>query len=467
MEFLGKMGIDISGGDIAPEWQDLSYKFYIPTKKAGYFSIWGLAGISSAGSTVVQDSSAWMYRGDQFQDTEDHQMLISGITHNYLFKNSKTYVKTVASYSYTNNQASVDSLDFDYNSALIESDEYNYKTFSVSSFLNHKFNARNVMRAGLIFHNKAYNLHNQSLNFDTDKMETILSSEGNTNLFESFVQWKYRVNKDIDINSGLHYTYFGLNDNYTVEPRLGMKWDLNKKHRLNFGAGLHSKVEPVSIYLAEKELENGSVIIPNKDLDFTKAAHVVLGYNWNFAKDFRLKAELYYQYLYDVPVKPGDTTNIISALNFSNGFTNEKLVNEGTGRNYGAELTLQKFFSNNWYMLVTTSLFQSKYSMMDEIERNTKFNSNFIGNFVGGKEFEVGKDKQNILGTNIRTIWRGGYRTVPLDIDESLIHVNNSAGMLAYKNNYAAGRLGIAMYGLTPYEGILPIELQTTSPSWQ
>ncbi len=417
LTLLQNAGIDISGGDIAPEWQDLSYKFYIPTKKIGYFSIWGLGGISAAGSTVVQDSSLWEYRGDRFMDTENHKLAIAGITHNYIFKNSKSYIKTVATYSYTNNNTTVDSLDFDYNTALIEDDEFIYKTFSVSSFVNHKFNAKNIMRAGVIFHNKSYNLHKQSLNFDTKKMETIISNEGNTNLFESFVQWKYRVNENIDINSGLHYTYMALNNNYAIEPRLGMKWDINKMHQINLGAGLHSKVEPVSIYLAEQVLDNGSIIIPNKDLDLTKAAHVVLGYNWNLAKDFRLKAEVYYQYLFDVPVKPGDTTNIISALNFSSGFTNEKLVNEGTGRNYGTELTLQKFFSNNWYMMVTASLFQSKYTMMDGIERNTRFNSNYIGNFAGGKEFLVGKNKQNIIGTNIRTIWRGGYRSIPLDVD--------------------------------------------------
>ncbi|XMB85982.1 alanine racemase [Mycoplasmatota bacterium WC44] len=42
----------------------------------------------------------------------------------------------------------------------------------------------------------------------------------------------------------------------------------------------------------------------------------------------------------------------------------------------------------------------------------------------------------------------------------TFIHVNNSAGMLAYKEKYNAGRLGIAMYGLAPYEGELPVELR-------
>jgi hypothetical protein len=419
LKLLSRAGIDISGGDIAPEWQDLSYKFYIPTKKLGYFSVWGLGGISSAGSTAIKDSSQWMYRGDVFEDTEKHEMAITGITHNYLFKNMKTYIKTVAAYSHTNNIVTVDSLDIDYNSSLIQDEELIYNTFSINSFVNHKFNAKNILRAGVIFHNKSYNLHMQSLNFDTQNMETLISSRGNTNLFESFVQWKYRVNKDIDINSGLHYTYLALNKNYTIEPRLGVKWNINKTQRLSFGAGMYSKVEPVSIYLSEMELEDGTTISHNKDLDITKAAHLVLGYNWNFARDFSIKTEVYYQYLYDVPVKPGDTTNVISALNFGSGFTNEKLINEGTGRNYGVELTLEKFFSKNWYMLATASLFESKYTMPDGIERNTRYNSKYIYNLVGGKEYLVGRDKQNIFGVNIRSMWRGGYRTVPLDVDAS------------------------------------------------
>ncbi len=45
-------------------------------------------------------------------------------------------------------------------------------------------------------------------------------------------------------------------------------------------------------------------------------------------------------------------------------------------------------------------------------------------------------------------------------IPKSLVHANNSAGMLAYKNNFSIGRLGIAMYGLAPYKGLLPVQLE-------
>jgi len=40
------------------------------------------------------------------------------------------------------------------------------------------------------------------------------------------------------------------------------------------------------------------------------------------------------------------------------------------------------------------------------------------------------------------------------------IHVDNSAGMIAYKHKFNAARLGISMYGLKPYDGKLPVELK-------
>ena len=411
--------ISTQDGEVAPEWQDLSFKFFLPTKKMGRFSIWGLGGISAAGEYAVQDTSEWIYLDDAFEDNEKHTIGIAGITHNYLFNDSKTYIKTVASYSYTKNNVTEDSLNYDYVKTLLKSEDFIYNTFIINSYVNHKFNARHVLRIGAAYQDKSFNLKALDLNEETHILETKIENDGRTGMAESFVQWQYRINDRVDLNTGLHYTYLALNDDFVVEPRLGMKWRINCKHTLNFGAGLHSRVEAISIYLADQTLENGMVINPNKDLRLTKAAHAVMGYSWSFAHDFMLKTELYYQYIYDVPVVPGDTTHIKSSLNFSSGFTNEKLVNEGTGRNYGLEVTLEKFFSNNWYLLTTVSFFESKYTMPDGIERNTFFNSKYIFNVAGGKEFRVGREKQNIIGANLRTIWRGGYRTVPVDLEAS------------------------------------------------
>jgi len=420
LNFLSKAHIiSTENGEVAPEWQDLSFKLFLPTKKMGRFSIWGLGGISAAGEYALKDTTEWLYRSDAYEDDEKHTIGIAGITHNYLFSDSKTYIKTVACYSYTRNEVNEDSLNSDYDKTLLKSENFIYNTFNFNSYVNHKFNARHMFRIGVAYQDKSFDLNALDLNEETHVLETKIGNDGKTGVTESYAQWQYRINDNLDLNTGLHYTWLALNNDFAVEPRMGLKWKINCRNTLSFGAGLHSRVEAISIYLAEQTLEDGTVIIPNKDLGLTKAAHFVLGYSWNFAPDFMLKAEVYYQYLYDVPVVPGDTTHVKSTLNFSSGFTNENLVNEGTGRNYGVEMTLEKFFSHNWYLLTTASIFESKYTMPDGIERNTFFNSKYIFNVVGGKEFKVGSEKQNIIGANLRTIWRGGYRTVPIDLEAS------------------------------------------------
>lgn len=416
LEGLAAMGIDISGGDIIPTFQDLSYKVSVPTKKAGTFSFWGLGGISSAGSSAVADSSQWMYRGDAYSDNEDHYLAINGMSHRFNFKNNSTYLKTVLAYSYSKNITSVDSLNYNYNRSITEDDRFTYKTLAVNSFLNHKINSKNVIRFGVIYTRPKFDFNSQELNYDSGEIETLVDDSGETNLIQSYFQWKYRVSKRVEVNSGLHYTQLLINNDFAIEPRVGLRWNVNNRSSINFGAGLHSRSEPISIYLAQRELPNGELVIPNTNLKITKSAHFVVGYDWNFAKDFNFKTEVYYQYLYDVPVSATDTTGILSSLNFSSGYTNEPLVSEGTGRNYGVEFTIEKYFSNNYYLLATASLFESKYSMPDGIERNTRFNGNYIYNLVGGKEFQVGRSKQNVIGTNLKLNWRGGYKTVPVDL---------------------------------------------------
>jgi hypothetical protein len=421
LQLIDKMGLNFTQSTVVPQWQDLSFKFYFPTKNLGRFSFWGLGGTSTAGDAAKRDTASWEYRSDHFEENEYHTIGIIGLTHNYLFKNRKTYIKTTASSSYTNDLLERDTLNNDFDAFTIADNTFSYTSLIINSFLNHKFNPKNIIRVGATYHYKNFDFKSYEYNFNLELSEKLIDDAGNTDLYESYVQWKHRMNTQIDINSGIHFTYLSLNKDYALEPRLGIKWSPNKLNSIKFGAGLHSKPEPVSIYLAEKIELNGSVIMPNLDLKVTKAVHLVLGYNRNFINDWRINTEIYYQHLYDVPVQLDDTTGTISALNFGSGYTNEDFVNKGTGRNYGIELTLEKFFSNDWYGLATASIFESKYTMPDGIERNTLFNSKYIFNLVGGKEFKVGRNKQNILGANIRMMWRGGYRVIPVDIDASRI----------------------------------------------
>ena len=81
----------------------------------------------------------------------------------------------------------------------------------------------------------------------------------------------------------------------------------------------------------------------------------------------------------------------------------DSLVNSGTGRNYGVELTIEKFFSDGYYGLFTSSLYDSKYTASDGVERNTAFNGKYVLNILFGKEWKVGSEEINNLTRTLKS----------------------------------------------------------------
>jgi hypothetical protein len=147
----------------------------------------------------------------------------------------------------------------------------------------------------------------------------------------------------------------------------------------------------------------------------------VLGYDLKMGNEWRLKAETYYQRLDDVPIE--SVSGSFSMLNVGAdfGFPEEGfLANEGAGENYGVELTIEKFFSKGYYLLMTGSLFDSKYTGSDGIERNTAFNNRYTFNFLTGKEIRIGKDKRNALTFDTKLTMAGGRFYTPLNLEASI-----------------------------------------------
>jgi outer membrane receptor protein involved in Fe transport len=158
----------------------------------------------------------------------------------------------------------------------------------------------------------------------------------------------------------------------------------------------------------------------------------VITYDWNITESVRLKAETYYQTLSHVPVERFASS--FSALNTGGNYSlpdNTNLVNNGSGRNYGVELTLERFFSKGYYFLITTSLFDSKYKGSDGVLRNTAFNTQYVANTLAGKEWRVGKNK-NFLSLNIKLTTIGGKYLTPIDYQKS-----QQFGRTIYKNSEA------------------------------
>ncbi|MGB0885493.1 MAG: TonB-dependent receptor [Chitinophagales bacterium] len=404
--------------------QDFSGKIFIPTKKLGSFSIFGLGGINTDVTKAKQDSSQWVSPRDRLEYYEQQRMGIVGVSHKKVF-NEKTQLQSSIAVSTNFQKWTVDLLDTipQVSEKRVLLTDFNNINFIASSTFNHRFSKKHLIQAGIIGTNKFYNYF---LLINQDNIDYIFfSNKDNTYFLQNFLQWKFKASNRFSFNLGYHFSYLFLNNSYAVDPRLGLKFRINEKHSIGFSTGIYSKPEHITTYLI-RDQSSSSNLNPNMDLKMTKAFQSVLSYDVKLAKDFRLKTEFYYQYLFDVPVREDGKTNY-STLNAENVFSvipdgnilGQKLISTGTGTNYGIDLTLEKFFSKQHYAMFTASLFDSYYTSTSGKKFRTDYANNYLFNLLGGKEFKVGKNKNNILAVNGKFIFNGGQRYTPIDIETS------------------------------------------------
>jgi len=376
------VGLDIVG-DVIPKFQDLSYNFNLPAGKAGTFSIFGVLGNGVA-------TEAWEWQGLKYDDIYTTNMGVTGLKHTYLL-GEKTLIKTTIAAMGTERKYHADT--YDTNDVFVRTDyESKMQDMAIiaNTTLNHKFNSRHSLRLGATYNKLFYDFFEEYYHSELNKMIRDQDDAGNADRFESFAQWQFRATEKLTLNTGLHQTCFNLNQQNVIEPRAGARYALGRSKWINAGFGIHSSTHDLSVYSAKATLADGSTYQPNKKLGMTRAAHYVLGYEQMITPSLRTKAEVYYQSLFDVPIIDSANSSI-SGINSYDGYADVPMKNNGTGYNYGAELTIEKYFTNQWFMMVTSSVYQSKYVAGDGKERNTMWNGNYVNNFQGGKEFNLRK----------------------------------------------------------------------------
>lgn len=465
LTLLNAIGLPIVDNALVPQFQDLSFNISLPTKKLGDFTIFGIGGISTAGELAIKDSTKWAKAADRYQDNNFQLLGTAGITHTYFFKNKKTYLKTIFAGIQDKLRYGIDSLDNGYNLQRAFQENFIYTTLRLNSFVNHQFNSKNILKSGVILSQLFFKTALTGSKKEDDTPQ--LNHEGNGQQFQMYSQWKHRFSDRFEIVSGIHYSWFKINNNHTIEPRVSSRWQVNQSNALSFGAGLHSRPEPISFYFTKPNTSNSTDIFPNKNLRFTKSAHFILGHEWNFSMNFKLKSEIYFQQLYDVPIDTNKSSNV-SMINAGAGIVSNVFMNKGKGRNYGLEITLEKLFSNHYFLLFTGSIFNSQYSMGNDVWLNTRFNGNYMFNVLGGYEFKLGKKNRNFLNLNTRVIWRGGNRYTPIDLSQS-IQQNRE---VLYNDRMFSGRLkdylridfsGFFKFNFKKWAFIFSIEIQNVT----
>lgn len=419
------MGVNI-GTDAVPVYGDAAYKLNFNTKNGGNISLWGMGGASTI-DIVVSNQTTFTEEAfgegdrDQYFSTA---MGVVGASYKKPF-NENTFLKVSVGSSYDMQQANHDFLirSIDTISSQDGSFEqrfstdsiyplmgYRFETYKASLFssLTHKITKQHIIRTGLS--TDLYYLNNIDSSLTSDHSEFILrhNYSGVGMLIQPYFQYKWKVNKDMDLTAGIHSQYFSLSNSWIlIEPRLGWQYRFKSNQKISFGAGLHSQTQPLYQYTYQQFNHQNNPILNNLDMDFTKSIHTALGYEITLKNSLIFKTEVYYQHLYNIPVDRYPSA--FSLINQGTGFQRffpDDLVNEGTGTNYGIEFTFQKFFDKSFYFLVTASFFESTYKGSDGIRRNTDFNGRYAANFLAGKEFKI--NDSNMISAGLKITGAGG-----------------------------------------------------------
>ena len=442
------VGIDI-GTSAVPKYQDGSFKLFTPTKGGGSLSFWGIGGNSNVDILISnQEAPERNIYGDNDRDQYFRTGTgMMGLTHTQPL-NSRSYIKTTLAVSRDRQDSNHDYVTRDLLITDIDTTYTNIQTSPLMTYgfvkdrlalavhANHKLEPKTgtaTLRMGLNTDLMMWSFQD-SIRAFTDEPDSLgawgrrWDADMKGALIQPFIQLKRRPNEALTWTAGLHAmvdTRSGASSLF--EPRLGMQWVSKGGTVWSAGSGLHSQIQSPYIYASATTTEvSGQLNMPNQELGFTRSIHNVIGVTRKLSDLWTLKMEVYHQHLFEIPVADlstewGANNGSYSLINAGGGFSRlfpDTLLNEGTGRNMGVEMTLSRAFREGWFMLLTASVFDAKYTGADGVSRKTDFNGKYSWNFLASKEWKLSPSLG--LVTGLKATMAGGRWYGPVDDDASL-----------------------------------------------
>jgi hypothetical protein len=420
---------EVKDANELPIYQDLSFKIHMPTAKAGQFSIWGVGGLSKTSMKGHNEVDKWIYPENRKKMNFKYNMGVMGLTHTKGLS-AKAHLKTSVALNAGQHKYNEKArLNEDSPSELhplfaVENTEGMATVNSTLSIIpSSKLNFKTGVDGNLHF----YRLNGQARNYQNGNYSKFMQGDGSGVVLKAFSQAKYSLTQNFYFNGGVNLSCFELNKEFKIEPRLSASWQPNKQNRFSFGYGNHSQIEPLFVYfVSHTNNQTGELIYPNMNLKRMAANHFVLGYDHSPNQFSRIKIEPYYQHFYNVPVVDGQ---VYSMVNFMSDWTfNKALVSNGTGENYGVDITLERFLNDGYYYMITSSIYKSQYTGGDGVTYKSRYSGGYVLNLLGGKEWTV--RNKNLLGINGKIAFFGPYWHQPVDFKATQL-----SGNIVYEEN--------------------------------
>ncbi|MBD77351.1 MAG: hypothetical protein CL840_00255 [Crocinitomicaceae bacterium] len=422
LDVMKSFGVDFG---VLPQFQDLTGKFDFKLGEKTNLSLLGIWGTS-----FIDLDDRELETAEELPQTGQHiktgsDLALAGINLKHRF-NKKLVLKSNVSVIDNLINTKVDTFNFNSgNTNRVFTDNSGETKYSFFSQLDYR-NNRNLLRVGFRWDTYVVKYNGEQIN-STGQTETIYKENGNLNMARYYLENEYRLSDRFRARGGIHMQYLPLNGSFAVEPRLALRYLVSDFNVFAFAYGNHHMLQPRTIYFVETQTATGSVHT-NEDLDFSGAHHFNFSYNLSINENLRLKAETYYQHLYDIPVKT-DPTSTFSMVNVGAAFyipQEDSLVNEGIGRNYGVEVTLERFLNKGYYFMLNGALFKSEYQTLEKKWRSTAFDMEYTVNGLAG--YEKWLSQKFAIGADLKVTFAGGKPYVPVNESASV-----ASGEVVYK----------------------------------
>ena len=389
------------------DYQDLSFKLNIPTTKAGTFAVW-FTGLIDRYENEVPDVSDWETLWDMNDSWSRQRNCAVGLTHNYRFKNGGTLHSSVA---YTGAYTRLAMNNYDEQMTKTPGADGRNAQWNViiSTQHQHKFSSRYTMQNGFEHQHIAFNTWLDWLHETGGPLYRVYESDGNTGLTRFYTNHKIALSRRLSTVAGINVMWFNLNNQWLVEPRISFQYKTSPSSTLSVAYAMNSRKETTDTYFVLNA--NSQKPNANSQLGLTRSHHISASFAQRLGENAMLKIEPYWQWLFDVPVEQGTTYSVLNHRSFMQDRT---LVNEGAGRNYGVDLTLERYLKDGLYGMLTATLFKSEYRDAQGQWHHSRHDRGYITNILGGKEWMVGKAKKNVFGINGRLTLMGGDRYTPI-----------------------------------------------------
>ena len=415
-----KLGlIDIVDTDY--DFSDFSLKLNFPTKHAGTFSVFSLGFFDKSDDTDMDiEDTHTIY--DASRQTGHLYNIVAGATHKIHFDNKWVWRTTVA-YNMQHNKVDMNyvGLVFDADNKPVSFDGKEYPFYYLkqnedrlvfNTELSKQVTPRWLTQIGGEYSHRFFNLSYRTAEnvYEPVPATPLYDTKSDTGLASLYWSNLWKPAEGLSINLGVSASYFLLSEDFSVEPRVSLRWEPDAKNSFSIGYGLHSMIEKLDAYF----VRDAAGRLVNKDLGLSKAHHVLATYSYKFTDNLNLRFNAYYQYGFDTPV--GIDGSTFCTVNRLFNFIDEPLVNKGNTRNYGADVTLEQYMTRGFYGQVNASLFKSEYRGLDKKWRNQLYDRGYMIKLLCGKEWMMGKRKQNVFNISMKYTLQGGLRHTPIDL---------------------------------------------------